>query len=102
MVYPFLSFLSVMKNSISLTGCILTVYVHVLKKTVKKFLEPLAGSAKSRTFATAFRKGRHPTGDGRKGKTKKVSEKFAGMKKTPYLCRRFPSETGASSLKDFG
>ena len=26
------------------------------------------------------------------GGEKKVSEKFAGMEKTPYLCRRFPSE----------
>ena len=55
--------------------------MHVLKKTVKKSLEPLAGFAKSRTFATAFRKGRHPTGDGRKGKTKKVSEKICGNEK---------------------
>ena len=69
---------------------------------MKKVCLLLAVPAKSRTFAPAFQKGRHPTGDGRKGKTKKVSEKFAGMKKTPYLCRRFPSETGASSLKDFG
>ena len=36
---------------------------------------------------------------------KKLSEKFGGKEKTPYLCKRFPAETGArkkdSSLKDF-
>ena len=37
---------------------------------------------------------------------KKTSKKFGGYKKAPYLCKRFPAETGAwkkdSSLKDFG
>ena len=36
---------------------------------------------------------------------KKTSKKFGGKEKTPYLCKRFPAETGArkkdSSLKDF-
>ena len=36
---------------------------------------------------------------------KKLSKKFGGYKKTPYLCKRFSAETGArkkdSSLKDF-
>ena len=26
---------------------------------------------------------------------KKLSKKFGGYKKTPYLCKRFPAETGA-------
>ena len=26
---------------------------------------------------------------------KKTSKKFGGYKKTPYLCKRFPAETGA-------
>ena len=36
---------------------------------------------------------------------KKTLKKFGGYEKTPYLCKRFPVETGArkkdSSLKDF-
>ena len=37
---------------------------------------------------------------------KKLSKKFGGYEKMPYLCKRFTVETGArkkdSSLKDFG
>ena len=32
---------------------------------------------------------------------KKLSKKFGGYEKTPYLCKRFPAETGARKKRQF-
>ena len=36
-----------------------------------------------------------------KGAAKKIPQKFGGLKNPPYLCKRFPPETGGGLTKAF-
>ena len=71
------------------------------QKSVKKVPVCLACKVKSRTFAPAFRKGRCLRAAGMKGAAKKIPQKFGGLKNPPYLCKRFPPETGGGLTKAF-
>ena len=60
---------------------------------LKKSFPIYCGIGKKQYFCTRFPEGTPLTGAATQGAAKKkVSEKFAGMEKTPYLCKRFPSE----------